>query len=74
MNKPKDRFVTQGYISGNHMVGNYVYSVWEKETGGIKITGDRDYFYTVLGWYVEKFYPVIYNSLSNISRNKYHQA
>ena len=44
-----------------YLVGNYVYSVYKKKTGGIKIDGDENTFYYVLGWNVKQAYPESYD-------------
>ena len=58
-NKP-DRKIFQCYL-----VGSYVYSIYKKNTGGIKINGDKDSFYFILGWHIQQSYPQVYNSISN---------
>jgi hypothetical protein len=45
------------------MIGMYVYSIYEKETGGIDITTNREYFYYILGTIIKESYPQCYQSL-----------
>ena len=46
-----------------YLVGNYVYSVYKKQTGGIDIIGAPDKFYLVLGWVIKSHYPEGFNHI-----------
>ncbi len=54
-----------GEILDIYLVGNYVYSVYKKQTGGIDITGDPNEFYLVLGWAIKSHYIDGYNHIIN---------
>jgi hypothetical protein len=49
-----------------YMVGMHVYSVYEKETGGIDITGDQTSFYFILGTIIKDTYPQCYQNLLTV--------
>lgn len=59
----------------DYLVGSYIYSCYQNNTGGINISGDVDMFYFVLGWHVHQLYPQmygqIYNDLINICEGKF---
>ncbi len=46
-----------------YIVGMHVYAVFEKETGGIDITGDRSIFYFILGSIIKNTYRQCYQTI-----------
>ena len=49
-----------------HAIGNYVFSHFSSQNN-MKITGNKDHFYFVLGWHIHNTYPDVFDVLKLIT-------
>lgn len=51
--------------TNDHLVGSYVWSVYNNINNNKEISGDINMFYFVLGWHIHQSYPIIYEKILN---------